>query len=145
VVEGDAEAPLSSDPYEDWVRPPVPRGDLEIRKAALRNRKAQEASPVLDPGGLLTFEFRSVCLTRTQAWLMDFLIARLGQVTGREELYEHLSRRAERLPTRNSFDLHMMRLRQRVEEVHLTLDTVWGRGYVLQPLAARTQPAAASA
>ncbi|MFE7114608.1 winged helix-turn-helix domain-containing protein [Streptomyces sp. NPDC057654] len=141
-MEGDAEAPLSSDPYEDWVRPPVPRGDLELRKAALLSRKAQESSPVLDPGGLLTFGFRSVCLTRTQAWLMDFLIGRLGEVTGREELYEHLGTRTDRPPTRNSFDLHMMRLRQRIEEVHLTLDTVWGRGYVLQSLAVSARAAA---
>jgi DNA-binding response OmpR family regulator len=33
--------------------------------------------------------------------------------------------------TRNALDLHMMRVRQRINALGLTVRTVWGRGYVL--------------
>jgi DNA-binding response OmpR family regulator len=33
--------------------------------------------------------------------------------------------------TRNALDLHMMRIRQRIASLGLTVRTVWSRGYVL--------------
>jgi DNA-binding response OmpR family regulator len=37
------------------------------------------------------------------------------------------------LPTRNALDVHMLRLRRRLEPLGLEVRTVRSRGYVLQP------------
>ncbi|QFZ24502.1 winged helix-turn-helix domain-containing protein [Saccharothrix syringae] len=127
VVEGGAQPPMCNDPHEDWVRAPISRRDLEARVAALQQR-VHDRTPVLDPTGMLRFGRASVTVSTTQAELMELFLARFGEVVYRAELEQRLAR-----PTRNSLDLHIMRLRRRLEPVNLSLRTAWGRGYLLEP------------
>lgn len=133
VVEGGAEPPLCVHPYEDWVRPPISQADLDIRIATLRTRVYMRR-PALNSADVLSFGGRSVGLSATQGWLMGLFIEHFQDVVQRDELLRWLRKRSADLPTRNAFDLHIMRLRQRLSMVGLALDTAWGHGYVLQPV-----------
>ncbi|WP_329791954.1 winged helix-turn-helix domain-containing protein [Lentzea sp. DG1S-22] len=113
--------------------------DLEARITALRNRIRRTKSPLLDDTGTLYYNSTSVTVSDAQAALLDLFIARFAQVVSREQLETQLARR-DFSPTRNSLDLLIMRLRKRLAEVGLSVRTVWGRGYVLEP-AAREQSA----
>jgi DNA-binding response OmpR family regulator len=136
VVEAGAQPPISTDTNEDWIRAPISRTDLEVRVRALRQRNSNLHLPVLDPTGTLSFESRSVILSTTQTELMEPLVKQFGEVVYREELQERLSSRATR-PTRNSLDLHILRLRRRLGSIGLIIRTAWGRGYLLDRVAAK--------
>ncbi|WP_374251076.1 helix-turn-helix domain-containing protein [Micromonospora sp. R77] len=89
-------------------------------------------TPVVDSTGVLRLGSRSTTISQAQVELLDPLIKHFKQVVYRQELEHRLARRATR-PTRNSLDLHIMRLRRRVASVGLVIRTAWGRGYVLEP------------
>jgi DNA-binding response OmpR family regulator len=63
--------------------------------------------------------------------LAGALTERLGAVVGREPLAQRAWPGG--LPTRNALDVHMLRLRRRLEPLGLEVRTVRSRGYVLQP------------
>jgi hypothetical protein len=130
VVEAGLQAPVCDDIYEDWVRTPVPSHDLKARADALAYRYRRFRSPQLDENGVLWFASRSVTLSPTQAELLSLLVSRFGQVVPREVLRFEAGDGAEPM-TRNALDLHIMRVRQRINALGLTVRTVWGRGYVL--------------
>jgi DNA-binding response OmpR family regulator len=130
VVEGGAEPPVSSDPIEDWVRPPIPKDDLQARVRALQNRFNSYRMPVLDSAGTLGFGRHVITISTTQAELMRLLIERFGKVVYRIEFMQRFASRPSPL-NRNSLDLHIMRLRRRLVPLDLTIRTVWGRGYML--------------
>lgn len=130
VVEGGAEPPISNDPVEDWIRPPVSRHDLQARVTALQNRFNSSRVPTIDSTGTLSFGRHTITISTTQAELMRLLIDRFGQVVYRVEFMQHFASRTPTL-SRNSLDLHIMRLRRRLLPIHLTIQTAWGRGYML--------------
>ncbi|KIZ16627.1 hypothetical protein SNA_16425 [Streptomyces natalensis ATCC 27448] len=133
VIEGDASPPVPSDPYEDWVRPPISRLDLQARVATLRSRLIDGNVPSIDSVGRLSFGSRAVTVSSTQVQLMELFVARFREVVHRDELWQRLTEHSVGVPTRNSLDLHIRRLRQRIAIVKLSLETVRGRGYLLQP------------
>jgi DNA-binding response OmpR family regulator len=132
VVEGDAMPPLSLDIREDWVRAPISRHDLHARLAVLRARARTDGVPRLDECGTLHFRGESVPISATQTNLMQLLVARFGAVVAREALRAELTAHKRRSSTRNSLDLHIMRMRRRIQPLDLAIRTVWGRGYVLE-------------
>ena len=132
VVEAGAQPPICSDPREDWVRAPISREDLEIRVTALTNRVRKDQTPMLDSTGVIRLGSRSTTISRVQAELLDLLIDRFERVVDRQDLERRLARQVTR-PTRNSLDLHIMRLRRRISSVGLVISTAWGHGYVLKP------------
>lgn len=131
VVEAGAQPPINNDPVEDWVRPPVPRDDLEARVAVLQNRFDRSRLPTIDSTGTLSFGDRSIAVSSTQAELLRLLIDRFGDVVYRAEFVRCSALRTLSL-NRNSLDLHIMRLRRRLLPVELSIRTVWGRGYRLE-------------
>jgi two-component system, OmpR family, response regulator len=131
VVEGGAQPPISNDPVEDWVRPPVSRDDLEARVKALQHRFDSRRVPTIDSTGTLSFGCHSIVISTTQTELMRLLIERFGKVVYRIELVQCLAMRTPKL-SRNSLDLHIMRLRRRLLPIDLSIRTVWGRGYMLE-------------
>jgi DNA-binding response OmpR family regulator len=135
VVEGGAQPPISNDPVEDWVRPPVSRDDLKARVEALQQRFNRRRVPTIDSTGTLSFGRHSITISTTQTELMRVLVDRFGEVVHRIELLECLATRAPTL-NRNSLDLHIMRLRRRLLPIDLSIRTVWGRGYMLENAAA---------
>jgi DNA-binding response OmpR family regulator len=131
VVEGCAQPPVSNDPIEDWVRPPLSRGDLDARVKALQNRFNGRRVPTLDSAGTLSFGRHSITISNTQTELMRLLIERFGEVVYRKEFVHRLAIQMPSL-TRNSLDLHIMRLRRRLLPIDLSIRTAWGRGYMLE-------------
>ena len=131
VVEARARAPVCNDPLEDWVRAPISRDDLDARVRALQNRLDSRQVPTLDSAGTLCFGAHSITISNVQAELMELLIEHFGEVVYRSELAHRLTELVSR-PTRNSLDLHIMRLRRRLSPIDLAIRTAWGRGYLLE-------------
>jgi DNA-binding response OmpR family regulator len=132
IVEGKARPPLCIDAREDWVRSPISREDVEARVKALKCRVNARNNPIIDSTGVLYFNDQSLILSNTQATLMEAFVARFKEVVHRSEL-ERVLAECLSSPTRNSLDLHIMRLRRRITMVNLHIRTVWGRGYLLEP------------
>ena len=130
VVEAGLGAPVCDDIYEDWVRAPIPTHDLQARADALAQRFRRNHLPQLDENGVLRLGQDSVMLSPLQAELLSMLVTRFGQVVPREALRFRLGQE-EGSMTRNALDLHMMRIRQRIRPLGLSVRTVWGRGYIL--------------
>jgi DNA-binding response OmpR family regulator len=122
---------VCNDPFEDWVRAPISRDDLDARVRALQNRLDSRQIPTLDSAGTLTFGSHSITVSNVQTELMELLIEHFGEVVYRHELAQRLAERVQR-PTRNSLDLHIMRLRRRLASTDLVIRTAWGRGYALE-------------
>lgn len=131
VVEAGARPHVCNDPFEDWVRAPISRDDLDARVRALQNRVNSRQIPTLDSAGTLTFGSHSITISNVQTELMELLIEHFGEVVYRHELSQRLAERLQR-PTRNSLDLHIMRLRRRLSPTNLVIRTAWGRGYALE-------------
>lgn len=132
VLEGSATPPSDISPQEDWVRPPVAREDLEARVRTLQRRTGTDAVPALDPTGVLYFAGQSVPMSEAQSEMMKCFLAEFGHLIARERLKDALGRLNNEVSS-NALDLHIMRLRERISGLKLTLRTVWGRGYILEP------------
>jgi hypothetical protein len=131
LVAPDAPPPLPVDPLEDWVRLPADDRDLRARVATLSSRADVDlAQPELDEDGLLRYRGRWTALSPVERLLASALVERFGAVVSREGL----ARRAwpTGAPTRNALDVHMLRLRRRIEALSLEVRTVRSRGYLLQ-------------
>lgn len=132
VVETGAQAPICTGPNEDWIRVPVSREDVESRVEALQRRMYTQTTPVIDSAGVLHYGERSIALSKVQVHLMDQFIEHYGEVVYRSELVQCLTE-IVRSSTRNSLDLHVMRIRRRISPVGLQISTVRGSGYLLEP------------
>lgn len=132
LVEGGSPAPEAEDCLEDWLRVPASEGDLRARADALALRaKAHISSvPLLDPDGLLRFGSRWVPLPPVEVRLMRALLDRFGTVVHREHLAQ--AGWPEGAPGRNALDVHVLRLRRRLEPVSLAIRTIRSRGYLLE-------------
>ncbi|GGO45156.1 hypothetical protein GCM10012287_12370 [Streptomyces daqingensis] len=133
VVEHGAAPPEHLSFHEDWVRPPIVREDLQARVRQLAARGVLKSKPVLDPAGILCFKDSSVTLSLTQCEMLAPLVARYGQIIYRAELRDILERSGASSSS-NALDLHVMRLRRRLQMVGLAVRNVWGRGFVLEPV-----------
>lgn len=129
LVEPGEPPPDCHDPLEDWIRLPADDQDVRARLATLVTRSGAER-PLLDDDGLLWFRGSWVSLSPVEQALAGPLIERFGAVAGRDTL----RRRAwpEGVPSRNSLDVHMVRLRRRIAALALEVRTVRSRGYLLQ-------------
>lgn len=131
LVDTAAEPPESLDVLEEWVRIPASDADLKARVRSLRAR-VQDLSPIVptiaDDG---TLEFRSARLELTplQARLVEPLIDRFGTVVGRDALQRSGWPNGDALG--NTLDVHMVRLRRRLEAFGLQIRTVRSRGFLL--------------
>ncbi|KPI09519.1 winged helix-turn-helix domain-containing protein [Streptomyces sp. NPDC059340] len=132
VVEGGAQPPICTDVSEDWIRAPISHQDVQARVRALQQRTYGRKVPVLDSTGVLYFRNKTVTVSNAQVELMEKFIEHYEEVVYRAELEQQLAKRVP-APTRNSLDLHIMRLRRRISMVNLSIRTVWGRGYMLEP------------
>lgn len=133
VVEHGAPPPEQVSIYEDWVRPPIVPEDLEARVSQLAARAVLNEKPVLDPAGILYFRDTSVTLSPTQCEMLTPLVARYCQLVYRNELRKILEQ-CGASSSSNAIDLHVMRLRRRLQLVGLALRNVWGRGFVIEPI-----------
>lgn len=132
LVEGSVAAPLCIDSLEDWVRAPVANEDLRARIVALRMRTAWAGTPVIDGDDVLRLGDRRLPLSPLEARLMRALTEQYRSVVCREELVRR-GWADGYYPGRRALDLHILRMRRRICPLNLSVRTVWGRGYLLEP------------
>jgi len=144
--------PVSSSPIEDWIRVPASAGDIEARLESLRRRSRrfephepspnEPVSPQLEEGDILRFGSGWVSLSPIEARLVATLLEQPGAVT-RQALIESgwpQGGQGRSDLRRNALDAHMMRLRQRLSAVGLTVRTIRSRGYLLDHLKPAEDP-----
>lgn len=132
VVEGRVRPPVCPDVREDWVRAPITQDDLQARIAAVRARSEVHRRPQVDPNGVLRYYGRSITVSPTATDLLERLVREFEVLVSRDELRECLPDR-DGEASRNALDLHIMRVRKRIQPIGLAIRTVWGRGYLLEP------------
>ncbi len=144
LVEASTEAPIPEDVLEDWIRVPADEGDVQVRIEGLRRRSGafNARVPDLDPDGLLRLDGQWVSLPPVEARLMAALLERFGAVVSREQLAKSGWPRGA--PGRNALDVHMLRLRRRIDPIGLAIKTVRSRGYLLETVSAAAAAAASS-
>lgn len=137
IVEEQAAPPVSGDELEDWIRMPVDDIDLRARLDGLKLRldARREVVPELDADGVLRLGERWVSLPPVEARLTQAMLDRLGAVVSRDVLSQ--AGWPGRTPGRNALDVHVLRLRRRIDALGLKIRTVRSRGYLLESDAAR--------
>ena len=132
LLEDGAAPPDPEDCLEDWARAPIDEADLHARVAALEFRSDvhDQSSPVLDGDGVLHHQESWVALPPVEARLMAALLDRSGAVVSREALAR--AGWPDGAPGRNALDVHVLRLRRRVDPLGLVIRTVRSRGYLLE-------------
>ena len=132
LIEADEDAPVLVDCLEDWVRLPASQGDLDARCAAILGRGGLHAPerPVLDPDGVLRDGTDWVALPPVEARLLEALLDRFGAVVSRDAMAR--SGWPAGAPGRNALDVHVLRVRRRIEPLGLVIKTVRSRGYLLE-------------
>jgi len=131
IVDADASIPITDSPIEDWAWASAPERELSARQDSLRRAATLFVpTPVLDDAGILDFRSRRVALPPVEARLVQEMIENFGSVVSRDQL----SRAAwgPTPPGRNALDVHILRIRRRVEPVSLAVKTVRSRGYLLE-------------
>jgi hypothetical protein len=132
MVEGEALPPMPADCLEDWTRVGTPDHDVRHRVGALLARADEHRrdAPDLDGDGVLRFTGQWIALPPVEARLAAQLVDRFGLVVSRETL----SRAGwPGTPTgRNALDVHILRLRRRLQPIGLSIRTVRSRGYVME-------------
>jgi DNA-binding winged helix-turn-helix (wHTH) protein len=139
LVDSYTPPPLTGDALEDWIRVPAREADVRARIAVLSLRAGMNgtaAEPVLDEDGVLRFRGQWVSLPPVEARLTRALLERYGSVVSRETLTS--AGWPGGAPGRNALDVHVLRLRRRLDPIGLAIRTVRSRGYLLEDA---TQPA----
>jgi two-component system OmpR family response regulator len=132
LLEDNAIPPQPMDCLEDWIRVPAAEIDVRSRCSALAARAEQHvsAAPSLDDDGVLRFSGMWVPLPPVEARLTEALLQRFGAVVSRESLGR--AGWVEGAPGRNALDVHVLRLRRRIQPLGLAIRTVRSRGYLLE-------------
>lgn len=133
LVDDDAPAPVTPDPLEDWIRLPADDRDVRARLDSLTLRFQRTDSSeglTLDDDGLLRNGSNWVALPPIEARLIAGLLAKPGAVVSRDTLLR--AGWPGEQPNRNVLDVHVLRLRRRIEPLGLQIRTVRSRGYVLE-------------
>lgn len=147
VLDRDAAPPVAVDVLEDWVRQPISETDIRARIDNLVQRAGADAStpPVIDGDGVMRYRGLWVSLPPVEARIATALAHRFGSVVRREVLTG--AGWPDDPPSRNALDVHVLRLRRRLEPIELVIRTVRSRGYLLersaQPACRLTASAAA--
>ena len=139
VVDGAPPAPL--DDLEDWIRVPAAAVDLQLRIDGLLRRAVggRPPRPALDADGVLRHDDGWVALPPVEARLTEALLARFGRVVSRDDLAR--AGWPQGAPGRNALDVHVLRLRRRLDAVSLAIRTVRSRGYLLERQAVAAEDA----
>jgi DNA-binding response OmpR family regulator len=133
LVDGDSAPPVTGDALEDWIRVPAREADLRARITSLSMRTVTrpfDLAPELDGDGVLRFRGQWVSLPPVEARLTEAMLDRFSSVVSRDALTA--SGWPGGAPGRNALDVHVLRLRRRLEPVGLVIRTVRSRGYLLE-------------
>lgn len=132
LVTQDEEPPITADHLEDWIRVPAPERDIRARVASLVTAAGHRRRPTLDENGLLRAGTNWVSLPPIEARLMERLMDDWSAVVSRSELAA--AGWPAQAPGRNALDVHILRLRRRVDSVGVVIRTIRSRGYLVETL-----------
>lgn len=132
LVESGAAPPLPSDDLEDWIRVPAQEVDMMARLAGLERRFGENDAirPEVGDDGVLRMGRDWVSLPPVDFRLAAMLVDRFGAVVSRDALAR--AGWPDRVPARNALDVHVLRLRRRLDPLGLAIRTVRSRGYALE-------------
>lgn len=142
LVAGDSSPPPPADDcLQDWVRVPADGEEVALRVLGLQHRARQHSqrSPLIDDDGVLRFGADWVALPPIEARLARVLTDRFRGVVGRDILLRAAWAAGTRPARRNVLDVHMLRLRRRLDPIDLAVRTIRGRGYLLESKAKATR------
>ena len=143
VATGSSAPPLTADCLQDWVRVPADGEEVALRVLGLQHRAEHHAvrEPHIDDDGVLRYGTSWVALPPIEASLARVLADRFGGVVGRELLMRTAWAVGTRPARRNVLDVHMLRLRRRLDSIELAVRTIRGRGYLLESKGSRNEAA----
>lgn len=134
LLDDGSPAPTTVDALEDWIRLPADEADVRARVQALELRAIGNGAgvdvPSLDEDGVLRLGGQWVALPPVEARLTEALLDRWGAVVSRDALAR--AGWPDGAPGRNALDVHVLRLRRRLEPIGVAIRTVRSRGYVLE-------------
>jgi two-component system phosphate regulon response regulator PhoB len=122
---------------DDYLPKPFSPRELVLRiEALLRRNKAVESAPAPSCGPFLldrtalkiTLNGKRLDLTSTEFKLLSLLIGREGDILSRESLLEEVWGYSSTVDTR-TVDTHMRRLREKLGDHAVLLETIRGEGY----------------
>jgi DNA-binding response OmpR family regulator len=139
VATGETPPPPTADCLQDWVRVPADGEEVALRVLGLQHRAEHHSlkEPQIDEDGVLRYGTAWVALPPIEASLARVLADRFGGVVGRDLLMRTAWAVGTRPARRNVLDVHMLRLRRRLDTIELAVRTIRGRGYLLEPKASR--------
>lgn len=132
VIGKDASPPRPVDELEDWVRLPVDEGDVRVRVDTLAKRAQRLLVPSVDRDDVVHYDGSLTPLSPVEARLVGPLVDRFKSVVSRPDLTRAVW--GGDAPGRNALDVHVSRLRRRIELSGLQIKTVRSRGYLLEPI-----------
>jgi DNA-binding winged helix-turn-helix (wHTH) protein len=93
-------------------------------------RRRSDLLPSLDADGLVRFSGAWVKVAPLEARIIGLLIDRCGTVVSRDSV----TRAAwpDGAPARNALDVHVLRLRRRIDPIGLAIRTIRSRGFLLE-------------
>jgi len=132
LVDVDHSPPNPLGLAEDWA--PWPSDDLALigKAEQLLERMAEHASeaPTIAPDRVLRRAGASVALSPSEAKIVGCLLDHSGVIVGRDEL-ERLLWPDGDVPGERSLDYVVQRLRRRIAELNICINTSRGRGFVI--------------
>ena len=117
---------------EDWARVPADETELVAKAENLLVRMAKYASvaPTIGADRVLRRAEASVALSPSEAKIVARLVAHSGHVVSRAEL-EQLLWPDGMVPGQRSLDYVVQRLRRRIADLNICINTSRGRGFVI--------------
>lgn len=134
LLEDGAPPPSVLDCLEDWIRIPAAEDEVRARVQALSVRREahSHAVPGIDADGVLRFRGKWTSLPPLETRMTELLLSRFGAVVSRDALAK--AGWPDGITGRNALDVHVLRLRRRLEPLGLVIRTVRSRGYLLEGL-----------
>lgn len=124
---------------DDYLVKPFDLRELEARLRALIRRTGGQTSSVLAVGNLemdlaglnASIGGKSLELGRREFRLLEILVTHVGKVVAKERLMNQLFNFDEAVSV-NALELHISRLRKKLEAADIEIGTVRGVGYVMR-------------
>jgi len=132
LVEADDSPPNPIGLAEDWASSPADDAQLIDKAQRLLERMAEYASvaPTIGDDRVLRRAEASVALSPSEAKIVGCLLDHSGTVVGRDEL-EQLLWPDGHVPGQRSLDYVVQRLRRRIADLNICINTSRGRGFVI--------------
>ncbi|KEO50973.1 response regulator transcription factor [Thioclava pacifica] len=129
---------------DDYLVKPFDHRELEARLHAIGRRREAERTADLEladlrynaTAGIAMCGDQALKLTRREFALLGMLIRNAGQVLSKDRLHEGLYAFDDAVPGDNAIELYIARLRKKLSDSGVEIETLRGRGY---RLAARPQ------